>query len=166
MLLKLIPNYSAPKIYFSIVFLKLISPIFGPENDQAFDILYCITFKLMDQQWLDMHATYMDFNVRCLSIPILVASHPHPYWPPFFCTKIFRDRQWLMKSPIRLDLNCATKIADGHEVHTTSARKGALAWRYSADWGHAIIQAFGPLASNWTITWLRAARLELHKGCN
>uniref|UniRef100_A0A0E0K320 ELMO domain-containing protein n=1 Tax=Oryza punctata TaxID=4537 RepID=A0A0E0K320_ORYPU len=32
------------------------------ENDQAFDILYCITFKLMDQQWLDMHATYMDFN--------------------------------------------------------------------------------------------------------
>ncbi|VAI47600.1 unnamed protein product [Triticum turgidum subsp. durum] len=32
------------------------------ENDRAFDILYCITFKLMDQQWLDMHATYMDFN--------------------------------------------------------------------------------------------------------
>ena len=33
------------------------------ENERAFDILYCITFKLMDQQWLDMHATYMDFNV-------------------------------------------------------------------------------------------------------
>ncbi|CAD6343799.1 unnamed protein product [Miscanthus lutarioriparius] len=32
------------------------------ENERAFDILYCITFKLMDQQWLDMHATYMDFN--------------------------------------------------------------------------------------------------------
>ena len=34
------------------------------ENDRAFDILYCITFKLMDQKWLEMHASYMDFNVR------------------------------------------------------------------------------------------------------
>ncbi|KAG6510518.1 hypothetical protein ZIOFF_028542 [Zingiber officinale] len=33
------------------------------ENDQAFDIMYCITFKLMDHQWLTMHASYMDFNV-------------------------------------------------------------------------------------------------------
>ncbi|KAF6152975.1 hypothetical protein GIB67_021580 [Kingdonia uniflora] len=32
------------------------------ENELAFDILYCITFKLMDQQWLEMHASYMDFN--------------------------------------------------------------------------------------------------------
>ncbi|PWZ20590.1 Vesicle-associated protein 2-1 [Zea mays] len=46
-----------PRSLFGAVFLKLLS-----ENDQAFDILYCITFKLMDQQWLDMHATYMDFN--------------------------------------------------------------------------------------------------------
>lgn len=38
-----------------------------PENDRAFDILYCITFMLMDQKWLDMHATYMDFNVRLSS---------------------------------------------------------------------------------------------------
>jgi hypothetical protein len=46
-----------PRSFIGAVFLKLLS-----ENDQAFDILYCITFKLMDQQWLDMHATYMDFN--------------------------------------------------------------------------------------------------------
>uniref|UniRef100_A0A0E0KTG3 ELMO domain-containing protein n=1 Tax=Oryza punctata TaxID=4537 RepID=A0A0E0KTG3_ORYPU len=32
------------------------------ENDRAFDILYCITFKLMDHKWLEMHANYMDFN--------------------------------------------------------------------------------------------------------
>ncbi|KAL0674624.1 hypothetical protein Bca4012_002605 [Brassica carinata] len=25
------------------------------ENESAFDILYCIAFKLMDQQWLSMH---------------------------------------------------------------------------------------------------------------
>ncbi|OEL28563.1 ELMO domain-containing protein A [Dichanthelium oligosanthes] len=46
-----------PRSLFGAVFLKLLS-----ENDRAFDILYCITFKLMDQQWLDMHANYMDFN--------------------------------------------------------------------------------------------------------
>ncbi|AQK45251.1 ELMO/CED-12 family protein [Zea mays] len=39
------------------VFLNLLL-----ENDRAFDILYCITFKLMDQKWLEMHASYMDFN--------------------------------------------------------------------------------------------------------
>lgn len=33
------------------------------ENETAFDLLYCITFKLMDNQWLAMHASYMDFNV-------------------------------------------------------------------------------------------------------
>ncbi|XP_030965808.1 ELMO domain-containing protein A-like isoform X4 [Quercus lobata] len=32
------------------------------ENESAFDLLYCITFKLMDQQWLNMRASYMDFN--------------------------------------------------------------------------------------------------------
>ncbi|XP_010275485.1 PREDICTED: ELMO domain-containing protein A [Nelumbo nucifera] len=40
------------------VFLKLLA-----ENESAFDLLYCITFKLMDQQWLAMRASYMDFNV-------------------------------------------------------------------------------------------------------
>jgi hypothetical protein len=35
---------------------------FSSENDRAFDILYCITFKLMDHKWLEMHANYMDFN--------------------------------------------------------------------------------------------------------
>jgi hypothetical protein len=48
-----------------LVLLILIYLFFSgnSENDRAFDILYCITFKLMDQHWLDMHATYMDFNV-------------------------------------------------------------------------------------------------------
>ncbi|CAK9133489.1 unnamed protein product [Ilex paraguariensis] len=32
------------------------------ENESAFDLLYCITFKLMDKQWLAMRASYMDFN--------------------------------------------------------------------------------------------------------
>ncbi|KAJ8447267.1 hypothetical protein Cgig2_013044 [Carnegiea gigantea] len=32
------------------------------ENESAFDLLYCITFKLLDNLWLEMHASYMDFN--------------------------------------------------------------------------------------------------------
>ncbi|KAF3517155.1 hypothetical protein DY000_02061824, partial [Brassica cretica] len=32
-------------------------------NESAFDLLYCIAFKLMDQQWLSMRASYMEFNV-------------------------------------------------------------------------------------------------------
>uniref|UniRef100_A0A0D3BWP3 ELMO domain-containing protein n=1 Tax=Brassica oleracea var. oleracea TaxID=109376 RepID=A0A0D3BWP3_BRAOL len=31
-------------------------------NESAFDILYCIAFKLMDHQWLSMRASYMEFN--------------------------------------------------------------------------------------------------------
>ncbi|KAG6538592.1 hypothetical protein ZIOFF_003716 [Zingiber officinale] len=46
-----------PRSFVGAIFLKLLS-----ENLKAFDMLYCITFKLMDQQWLNMHASYMDFK--------------------------------------------------------------------------------------------------------
>lgn len=55
------------------------------ENDRAFDILYCIAFKLMDQQWLAMHASYMDFNVRHVlsttELPILSYDYMVFYLP-------------------------------------------------------------------------------------
>ncbi|KAK7263638.1 hypothetical protein RJT34_31232 [Clitoria ternatea] len=38
-------------------FVKLLG-----ENEEAFDILYCIAFEMIDAQWLAMHASYMDFN--------------------------------------------------------------------------------------------------------
>ncbi|CAI0445985.1 unnamed protein product [Linum tenue] len=46
-----------PRSLVGATFLKFLT-----ENESAFDLLYCITFKLMDQQWLTMHASYMDFN--------------------------------------------------------------------------------------------------------
>ncbi|XP_024983167.1 ELMO domain-containing protein A-like [Cynara cardunculus var. scolymus] len=46
-----------PRTFVGATFLKFLS-----ENESAFDLLYCITFKLMDRQWLAMHASYMDFN--------------------------------------------------------------------------------------------------------
>ncbi|KAJ4952588.1 hypothetical protein NE237_029420 [Protea cynaroides] len=47
-----------PRTEVGAIFLKLFS-----ENESAFDILYCIAFKLVDQQWLAMRASYMDFNI-------------------------------------------------------------------------------------------------------
>ncbi|XP_038682849.1 ELMO domain-containing protein C-like isoform X2 [Tripterygium wilfordii] len=46
-----------PRTMVGATFLKFLS-----ENESAFDLLYCITFKLMDHQWLSMRASYMDFN--------------------------------------------------------------------------------------------------------
>ncbi|XP_022933026.1 ELMO domain-containing protein A-like isoform X2 [Cucurbita maxima] len=46
-----------PRTLVGATFLKFLA-----ENDSAFDILYCITFKLMDHEWLAMRASYMDFN--------------------------------------------------------------------------------------------------------
>lgn len=58
MLIQMLDLQSAkPRTMMGAVFFKLLS-----ENERAFDLLYCIAFKLMDQQWLDMHASYMDFN--------------------------------------------------------------------------------------------------------
>ncbi|KAK8477682.1 hypothetical protein V6N12_042635 [Hibiscus sabdariffa] len=41
-------------------FLKLLAEI--AEDEQAFDVLYCIAFEMVDAQWLAMHASYMEFN--------------------------------------------------------------------------------------------------------
>nr|GLL25616.1 ELMO domain-containing protein A-like isoform X1 [Ipomoea trifida] len=46
-----------PRNLVGATFLKFLA-----ENESAFDLLYCIAFKLMDQQWLAMGASYMDFN--------------------------------------------------------------------------------------------------------
>ncbi|XP_076888752.1 uncharacterized protein LOC143539289 isoform X2 [Bidens hawaiensis] len=46
-----------PRTLVGSTFLKFLS-----DNESAFDLLYCITFKFMDHQWLTMCASYMDFN--------------------------------------------------------------------------------------------------------
>ncbi|EXC35648.1 ELMO domain-containing protein A [Morus notabilis] len=46
-----------PRTLVGATFLKFLA-----DNESAFDLLYCITFKLMDHQWLTMRASYMDFN--------------------------------------------------------------------------------------------------------
>ncbi|CAI9089462.1 OLC1v1024044C3 [Oldenlandia corymbosa var. corymbosa] len=58
MLIQMLDLQSAkPKSLPGINFVKLLG-----ENEDAFDLLYCIAFAMMDAQWLAMHASYMDFN--------------------------------------------------------------------------------------------------------
>ncbi|XP_021902430.1 ELMO domain-containing protein B isoform X2 [Carica papaya] len=57
MLIRMLDLHSAkPKCLPGINFVKLLG------DEEAFDVLYCIAFELMDAQWLAMHASYMEFN--------------------------------------------------------------------------------------------------------
>ncbi|CAH9121237.1 unnamed protein product [Cuscuta epithymum] len=58
MLIQMLDLCSAkPRCLPGINFLKLLA-----EDEDAFDVLYCIAFAMMDAQWLAMHASYMEFN--------------------------------------------------------------------------------------------------------
>ncbi|XP_062110662.1 uncharacterized protein LOC133822371 isoform X1 [Humulus lupulus] len=46
-----------PRTFVRPVFLQMLS-----ENEWAFDLLYCVAFMVMDKQWLERNATYMEFN--------------------------------------------------------------------------------------------------------
>lgn len=46
-----------PRCLHCVNFVKILG-----EDEEAFDVLYCIAFVLMDAQWLAMHASYMEFN--------------------------------------------------------------------------------------------------------
>lgn len=52
-------NLDAPKgrNFVRAVFLQMLS-----ENHWAFDLLYCVAFAVMDKQWLEKNASYMEFN--------------------------------------------------------------------------------------------------------
>ncbi|XP_010250740.1 PREDICTED: ELMO domain-containing protein A [Nelumbo nucifera] len=48
---------SKPRTLVRDAFIQMLS-----ENEWAFDLLYCVAFVLMDKQWLEKNATYMEFN--------------------------------------------------------------------------------------------------------
>lgn len=58
MLIQMLDLYSEkPKCIPGLNFVKLLG-----ENEEAFDVLFCIAFAMMDAQWLAMRASYMEFN--------------------------------------------------------------------------------------------------------
>ncbi|XP_049936422.1 uncharacterized protein LOC116264016 isoform X3 [Nymphaea colorata] len=58
MLIKMLDLLSdRPKSIPGINFLRILT-----EDEEAFDVLYCISFAMMDAQWLAMRASYMEFN--------------------------------------------------------------------------------------------------------
>uniref|UniRef100_A0ACD6ARV7 Uncharacterized protein n=2 Tax=Avena sativa TaxID=4498 RepID=A0ACD6ARV7_AVESA len=50
-------NSARPKYLPGVNFIRMMS-----DEDEVFDILYCIAFEMMDAQWLAMRASYMQFN--------------------------------------------------------------------------------------------------------
>ncbi|KAK2995703.1 hypothetical protein RJ640_007781 [Escallonia rubra] len=59
MLIQMLDLYSAkPRSLPGVNFVKLLG-----EDEESFDVLYCIAFAMMDAQWLAMRASYMEFNV-------------------------------------------------------------------------------------------------------
>jgi len=50
-------NSARPKSLPGINFIKVMT-----EREDAFDVLYCIAFEMMDAQWLAMRASYMQFK--------------------------------------------------------------------------------------------------------
>lgn len=58
MLIQMLDLYlEKPRCLPGINFVKLLG-----EDEEAFDVLYCIAFAMMDAQWLAMRASYMEFN--------------------------------------------------------------------------------------------------------
>ncbi|GAA0161054.1 scaffold/adaptor protein [Lithospermum erythrorhizon] len=46
-----------PRTFVRPAFIQMLS-----ENEWAFDLLYCVAFVVLDKQWLERNASYMDFN--------------------------------------------------------------------------------------------------------
>lgn len=58
MLIQMLDLRSAkPSSWSGLNFLRILA-----EEETAFDLLYCVAFKVMDTLWLAMHASYMEFN--------------------------------------------------------------------------------------------------------
>ncbi|XP_020257787.1 ELMO domain-containing protein A [Asparagus officinalis] len=58
MLIQMLDLYSEkPKSLPGANFIRVLS-----DEEEAFDILYCVAFQMMDAQWLAMQASYLQFN--------------------------------------------------------------------------------------------------------
>ncbi|KAL2937690.1 ELMO domain-containing protein A [Bienertia sinuspersici] len=58
MLIQMLDIFSEkPKCVAGRNFVKMLG-----EDEEAFDVLFCIAFEMMDGQWLAMNASYMQFN--------------------------------------------------------------------------------------------------------
>lgn len=58
MLIQMLDLYSAkPRCLPGLNFVRVLG-----EDEEAFNVLYCVAFAMMDAQWLAMKASYMEFN--------------------------------------------------------------------------------------------------------
>ena len=45
------------------------------EDEWAFDLFYFVAFLVVDRQWLEKNASYMDLNVHLIFYPQMVRLH-------------------------------------------------------------------------------------------
>ncbi|KAI5073463.1 hypothetical protein GOP47_0011476 [Adiantum capillus-veneris] len=59
MLIQMLNLWSGkPRSWAAVCFLRILA-----EDEMAFELLYCVAFKVMDTLWLAMRASYTEFNV-------------------------------------------------------------------------------------------------------
>lgn len=107
------------------MFIQLLVSV---ENEGAFGLLYCITFKLMDQQWLAMHAFHTWTSMyACLSSWKLLISFISYY------------------ANLRLNYLLFQYLPISYDVHTSSAGKRDAAQKHITPWRHAFLQSSSSL---------------------
>lgn len=100
------------------------------EDEEAFDVLYCIAFEMMDAQWLAMHASYMEFNV-------LSCDPNSKFLVKFTDTDFIRNFRWLF---------LGSNSAGCSDCNKNTIGKGAGFRWYSADTRSTSLQPVVPVA--------------------
>lgn len=156
------------QLYYFLIFIQCFD-FCCSENDRAFDILYCITFKLMDQQWLDMHATYMDFNVCSFlskSKKIQIATSP-------FLTLLFMKDPQIIEQPTHwvsgtlAHLTVLLKLQTVMKSTRRQLERELLIEDIQRIEDMPSYRLLGrQLEETEILTWLHVARLEMLMDCN
>ncbi|CAF1860456.1 unnamed protein product [Brassica oleracea var. botrytis] len=92
------------------------------ENESAFDLLYCIAFKLMDQQWLSMCTSYMEFNYSFHN------HHPHQSYnnQNLVLSNVKRGGELIGVDMLLLDSKATLMPGSSPSHHLQTALKGGL----------------------------------------
>lgn len=113
------------------------------EDEWAFDLLYCVAFVVLDKQWLEKNASYMDFNVLLFS-PIFMSYCTSCFFsvPQLTCMVLFN--YWIEPLNFFLKLlnfilkpQCTCSITTG--PNKNKKRKRRLGYYLP---GHILLQLF------------------------
>ncbi|KAK3022237.1 hypothetical protein RJ639_046025 [Escallonia herrerae] len=124
MLIQMLDLYSAkPRSLPGVNFVKLLG-----EDEESFDVLYCIAFAMMDAQWLAMRASYMEFNVLPPSLSL--SLYPFHFQELVISSNIGKSFRSQLRIPenefevlqvTRTQLERELSLEDLHHIHDLPA---------------------------------------------